>query len=879
VKKKKFILIDGNSLVYRAFFALPTSLSLSSGQPTNAVYGFTSMLIRLVSDVKPEAVIVAFDKGKVTFRHQHYKEYKATRKPTPDELKSQFPLVKEVLSALNIPIFELEGYEADDVIATIAKQNQNKAEKIVIVTGDRDAFQLVDSNIQVMATKRGITDIVTYDKRKVKERLGVYPKEVADYIGLKGDASDNIPGVPGIGEKTAAKLIQQFGCLEAIFSHLEQIEPPKLRKSLSQYREQAILSKNLAILDANLPLKADLNNYKLDKWHTEEVKSVFSRLQFNTLLSRLNKLEVSSSPPKTTLDVKLVQIKYDNLEKVKSAIVGNPYFALNLMPIANSSKFMLLLSYFKDGKLISAYLKTSIRELERELEIKNFLKFICESDKEKVVHNFKSYLGLLRQIGVAIKPPIFDLMLAGYLVNSSTGNYELEDLINVYGDFDLSSLGDLNQISEVERQSLKLAGGLSITKHLKQLLEAAHLTNLLNDLEIPLSFVIAKMEETGVGVNVSELRKLSSKVDEQLKELESQIFILAGEKFNLNSHKQVAKILYQRLGLEKGKKTRTKTGYSTDSSVLKKLVGRHPVVEQITQYRELAKLKSTYIDGLLELVEKRSCRLHTTFSQTATATGRLSSSKPNLQNIPIRSSLGREIRSLFIPTHKYEKLLSADYSQIELRLLAHFSGDKHLIELFQQGVDIHLATAKEIFAVSEARVDQAMRRQAKAVNFGIVYGISSFGLAEQLGISKEEAKKYINTYLNRYPQVKQYLKSTIEQAKKNGYVTTLLGRRRYLPELSSRSYQVRSFGERAAVNTPLQGSAADIIKLAMVAIDKEVTSLGLQAKMVLQVHDELIFEVPPLEEEILKSMVKQLMENVVKLRVPLKIDLQLKANW
>ncbi len=879
--QKKIVLIDGNSLVYRAFFALPTTLRTACGQVTNAAYGFTSMLIRLIKDEKPDAVIVAFDKGK-PHRVVRYKEYKAHRPETPNELRSQFPLVRDILGALQIPIVEMSGYEADDILATLAKRLKEK-NQVLIVTGDRDMLQLVSSSVTVLATKRGITDTKRYDREGVIERFGVPPEKIADLIGLKGDSSDNIPGVPGVGEKTATKLLQQFGSLEEVLSHVDQIEPKRFREAIGKHGEIACLSKELAILENDVPVEIEIGQCELGNWDRSDVENVFLSLEFETLLDRFfAETEGKTSSGMTTLKFEVQEIVsmdqlnqlVDSLEETGSFSfdadmkgkypadlkVGNLVITLEQKSKAGQSE---LTTYF-----IPLTSKTS--KVPKEIVFQTLRQFFESSDYQAITYDAKTKILGLRNEGLFLKSLVFDTQIAAYLLEPGKKS-SIQSLAREYIQTKMENQ-DEKELA-VHRSYLSW----QLKKELEKRMKEDGLLPLFEQVEMPLVQVLANMEWAGVGIDTKVLSSLGSEVDDSLRTLEVEIYDLAGEELNINSSQQLSKILFEKLGLKPEKKT--KTGYSTDSSVLNKLIDHHPIVEKIIRYREFSKLKSTYIDALPKLVNTRTGRLHTTFSQVSTATGRLSSSNPNLQNIPVRTDLGLRVREAFVPARETDEFLVADYSQIELRILAHLSGSKNLLQAFAEGEDIHRSTAAEVFGVDPQAVDQEMRRRAKAVNFGIVYGISPFGLSEQLGIDKEEAREYIDKYFERYKEVRKFTDKTIADVYEKGFVETVMGRRRYIPELKSGNYRIRSLGERLAINTRIQGSAADIIKLAMIELDKELSAQGLQTKMILQVHDELVFEVPPLEREIVFSLVEEKMENAYPLGSHLKIDTALGANW
>ena len=824
------------------------------------------MLIRLLIDERPDVVAVAFDTREPTWRHKRFKEYKAHRDATPDELIPQFPLVKEVLSALKIPVFELPGYEADDILATLAAKGSSGGDDVLVVTGDKDAFQLVsDEKVRVMTTRKGITDIVIYDRDKVYERYGVTPEQVPDFLGLKGDSSDNIPGVPGVGDKTAAKLLQQFGSVEGIYEKLDDVKGKKLLQNLTDNKELALISKELAVLVTDLPLELK-DDVTLGDWDPEEVREVFTRLEFRTLLERFEANLGSPDGVTQTLAVEIAPV-----ESLTTALEKtSPHTALGLEPLIDEGEQITgwaLAVADGDGFTVSISSQPSHangRPIWNKLLAE---KVLCSYD---IKGKLKGPAGL----GVDAGGRLFDPMVAAYLLEPEALDYGLERLCRRYLQVDIEGEEDHERMA-----ANRAAAALALREPLETELATTELGQVYEKIEAPLIAVLARMEETGVGLDRERLTELGTKLGAEIEAIAEHIYESAGEVFNINSPQQVSKILFEKLGLTPLRKTRSKGAYATDATVLKKIAGDHAVVPMILNYRELTKLKSTYIDALPKMVNPSTKRLHTTFNQTVAATGRLSSSDPNLQNIPTRSDLGRRIREAFIPAHRDEKLLSADYSQIELRLLAHISADEALTSAFADGLDIHTATAAEVFGATPEEVTSAQRRRAKAVNFGIVYGQSPYGLAQQLDIEQDEAKAYIDLYFSRYPKVKEYMDRTIKEAHRDGYVKTLTGRMRPLPELNSPNYNQRSFAERAAINAPLQGTAADIIKLAMIDIDGWLQASGLQTRMVLQVHDELIFEVPPLEEAVVAPEIERRMRDVFELSVPLEVNLAFGRNW
>lgn len=864
--KKKMVLIDGNSLLYRAFFALPTTLTTSTGVITNAVYGFTSMLIRLIKDEKPDCLAIAFDKGIVTFRHEAFTDYKAHREETPNELKHQFDIAKEVLDSLDIPVYEKEGFEADDILATAAKQAEETGYQVLVVTGDRDAFQLIDDNIKVMTTRRGITDIVIYDKAKLKERWGIKPEQMPEMLGLKGDPSDNIPGVPGIGEKTASKLIAEYGSIENVYAHIDEIKGEKLKENLRQFKEQAEVSKEIATLHFEVPVDFDIGKCHLS-WDLNKARDVFADLQFNTLLARLRELtpetekEAGFKPEFKTVDFEEIEPLLKTAKQIAIDFVIEDREIKNII--------LVILSDSEESPDPSVALLPQDDKRDNLSKLKPYFE---DERIAKLAFNAKPMMFALRFAGIRLANVAFDAQLAAYLLEPTRTNYPPAELalkyLKIYAE---------EPATPIDESALRCYLAIHLPPVLAAKLAENRLEKVYGQLELPLIPVLAAMEYRGVGIDVKVLKKYSAELDQLINQLEDNIYRLSEEKFNISSPAQLSQILFERLKLKPVKKT--KTGYSTDSAVLAKLINEHPIIENIINYRELTKIKSTYVDALPKLVNPKTGRLHTTFNQTVTATGRLSSANPNLQNIPIRTDLGKNIRKAFISAKPTDNLLVADYSQIELRVLAHMAGDKALIKAFEEHADIHQATAAEVFGVPLDKVDENLRRRAKAVNFGIVYGISGFGLAQQLGVSTDEAATYIDLYFNRYPEVKKFIDKAIAQAYKNGFVATLYDRRRWLPELMSGDIRIRNFGERSAINSVIQGSAADIIKQAMINIEKTLIKDGLMTRMVLQVHDELIFEVPQLETASAGELIKKHMIEAHPLHPPLEVNISTGQNW
>ncbi|MBM7624625.1 DNA polymerase I [Sporohalobacter salinus] len=861
---KELFLLDGSSLLHRAFYALPDSLQTSDGEYTNGVFGFTKMLLRLIEEEDPDSLAVAFDLAGPTFRHEEYEEYKANRKETPDKLKPQFGLMKEVLEAFKIPVLELEGYEADDIVGTLSRQAEDEDYQVTIVTGDRDALQLVTENVKIRYTKRGITNIVDYDLEKIREEYELEPKKLIDKKGLMGDKSDNIPGVDGIGKKTSTKLLHQFGSLEEVLNNIDQVSGKKRKQTLKEQADRARMSKKLATIKLDIPLECDLDEFKLEEPDQDKLVDILSRLEFNSLLKEFGGHETLNFTDEFEIITDLTAIDellsmLNEAEKVgfKFKFTSTELYQQQIegLTLANNET-----AYYIDAS-----------ELEIAELIDRLKPYFEDPELNKLCLNTKENLIYLKEQGVEVKGLSFDLLLADYLLHPSAKEQDLESVLTDQLQMELEEVE-----SEIEAEVQQVRVLFKLEKELIDKLENKDLMELFVEVELPLISILAQMELNGIAVDKDMLQELSDKLKEKLDSIRSQAYELAGEEFNLNSPKQLGKILFEKLGLPVIK--RTKTGYSTSASVLEKLEDKHEIVPLILEYRKYQKLKSTYVDPLPDLINPKTDRIHTSFNQLVTATGRLSSTDPNLQNIPIRTEEGREIRKVFI-AEEGKELLAIDYSQIELRVLAHISQDENLMNAYMEGQDIHTKTAAEVFGVEASEVSYEQRRRAKAINFGIAYGISPWGLAKDINVSKKEAEDYIDQYLNRYPKVKEYMDRQIKQAKEEGYVTTILNRRRYLPEINSSNYHRRSFGERMAINTPIQGSAADIMKLAMLKSAQVLDERELDAKILLQVHDELIFEVPPEELEEVQQVVKSEMEDVIQLDVPLKVDLKVGTNW
>lgn len=874
-QNSRIMILDGNSLVYRAFYALPL-LTTSEGIYTNAAYGFTNMLLKIIDNEKPDHVAVAFDKGRVTFRTEEYEHYKGHRKPTPDELRPQFGLVKEILAALKIPVYELDGYEGDDIIGTVTKLAEGCGLGSIVVTGDQDTLQLVSPLTEVLLTRKGITEIEKYNPDKVSERFGLVPDQIIDLKALMGDSSDNIPGVPGVGEKTALKLIKEYGTLENLYENLQSVSG-KLKDKLAENRELAFISKRLATIVRDVPFDFELDKCVLEEPDYEMLLALFRKLEFKSLVKNITEKISGTQKQKKNITIDYQELSLEEAmnklpEDIKSGEISVFYELSNSDPML--AELIGLSWSVKKGE---GYYVAGMPNGQTALfgENKNISGLTAMmgafSGLKKYCHDGKKLMVALDRYGIRWDGVEHDSMLAAYLLNPTGKAIELADVCAKYLDINLMP-GE-----GVREACLKANCIMALREILDEKLTENGMDNLYYQVELPLARILADMEIAGVKVDLNMLQEMSEELGAKLEKLTAEIHTMAGEEFNINSTKQLGYILFERLGLPVKKKT--KTGYSTDVEVLEQLAEEHEIVAKILEYRQLAKLKSTYVDGLAGLINPRTGKIHTTFNQTVTATGRLSSTEPNLQNIPVKLEEGRRIRRVFVPSQPDTVLVAADYSQIELRVLAHVSGDESFIRAFRDGEDIHTHTASEVFGVPDEEVTKEMRDRAKAVNFGIVYGISDFGLARNIKVSRKEAKEYIEGYFRRYPGVKQFMERIVSEARERGYVTTLLNRRRYLPDIYSSNHNVRAFGERTAMNTPIQGTAADIIKLAMVKVDKELRDKELKTKMILQVHDELIFEVPEDELDCAIKIIKDCMENAVKLDVPLVVDIKKGRNW
>ena len=878
---KKFIIIDGQGLLYRTFYALPR-LTTSYGQIINAVYGFTIILLKLIEEEKPDYIMVAFDTSKPTFRHKEFEDYKIHRKKMPSELVTQIPLVEEIIRNYNISICSKEGYEADDIIGTMVKKAEKRNYSTLIVTGDKDIFQLISPFTKVITTIKGITEVKVYDEESIRDKYGVKPDKIVDIIALKGDSSDNIPGVPGIGEKTAINLIKKYGNINNLFDDIDKISKKSLRERLIKYKEQVLMSKKLATIITDVPIDYNFDDFRIKSPNYGELWKIFNKLEFKNLVK---KVSPQTNQANKKIKYNLVETK-EKLDELVKIIKKEKYFSFYLVTSSDnnvSSQILGIAISFKNNETF--YIPFSplnlierLKYLSPDVALKQLGPFFQDEKIIKIGHDLKPSFIVLNRYQIELKGDNFDTMIAAYLLNPSKEEYNLNSLFWEYLGYlkNKEKQNNKNSFEYTENACENAKNILKLKEVLEEKLKEKELISLFKKIEMPLVKILAEMEINGIKVDVDFLKKMSKQVDFRLIELEENIYNLSGTKFNINSPKQLSKILFEKLKLPVIKKT--KTGYSTNSFVLNTLAPQHKVVSFILEYRELCKLKNTYIEKLPLLVNSYTKRIHTSFHQTITSTGRLSSSEPNLQNIPIRTEIGRKIRRAFIPEEDFV-LLSADYSQIELRILAHLSQDESLITAFRNDEDIHIHTAAEIFDLDQDLINEQMRRMAKTINFGIIYGMSSYGLARNLGIGREEAEKYIHNYFQRYQGVRRYIEREKEDARKRGYVVTLLNRRRYLDGINSPDRSIREFNERIAINTPIQGSAADLIKLAMIKINRLLKNKGLKTKLLLQIHDELIFEVYKTEVEEVKCFVKDIMEHSFEFSVPLKVNLKTGNSW
>ena len=870
----KLVLIDGNSLSFRAFYALPL-LSNHAGIHTNAVYGFAMLLEKIIKEEKPNHFLVAFDAGKTTFRHSKYSEYKGGRQKTPPELSEQFPYIRQLLDAYHIKRYELDNYEADDIIGTLSRQADEEDFETIIITGDRDLTQLATDNVTIYYTKKGVTDVDHYTPKFIAEKYnGLVPKQIIDMKGLMGDTSDNIPGVAGVGEKTAIKLLNQFESVEGVYEHIEEVTAKKLKEKLINSKDDALMSKDLATINVHSPIEVSLEDTKLNlQDDTTEKIELFKKLEFKQLLADIdtpsNNEEVIDKTFEIEQDFQNVDLNDLNEAVIHFELEGTNYLKDTILKFGFYTNHQHVVINAEDVK-----------------DYKHLVQWLEDKNTTKIVYDAKKTYVSAHRLGINIENIEFDVMLASYIIDPSRSIDDVKSVVSLYGqnyvkdNITIFGKGKKHHIPEEPILNEHIASVTeaiaAVTPIMKSQLEDYNQVELLKDLELPLARILSEMEEIGIYTDINDLKEMESEIQKKLDVLISNIHESAGEAFNINSPKQLGVVLFETLQLPVIKKT--KTGYSTAVDVLEKLQGEHPIIDDILEYRQLSKLQSTYVEGLQKVISKDH-RIHTRFNQTLAQTGRLSSIDPNLQNIPIRLEEGRKIRKAFKPTSKDSVILSADYSQIELRVLAHITQDESLKHAFINGHDIHTATAMKVFNVESDQVDSLMRRQAKAVNFGIVYGISDYGLSQSLGITRKQAKAFIDDYLASFPGVKQYMSDIVKDAKAQGYVETLLHRRRYIPDITSRNFNLRSFAERTAMNTPIQGSAADIIKLAMVKFSEKIKETKYHAKLLLQVHDELIFEIPKSEVEDFSKFVEEIMEQALVLDVPLKVDSNYGATW
>lgn len=874
-------LIDGNSYVYRAFYAIK-GLTNSKGFPTNAIYGFTTMLLKIIREKKPDSIAVCFDSPGLTERHRIFKDYKAHRPETPSELVQQLPDIRKVISAFNIRIFELSGYEADDIIGTIAKDAAAKGTEVFIVTADKDMLQLVDEKIKIYDPMKD----KVLDADYVREKFGVGPERVTEFMALTGDASDNIPGIKGVGEKTAKELLSSFESLDDLFEHPGKIKREKLRKMISDNRDIVLLSQKLATIDISVPVIIDSKEFVLITPDWLALLPLLREYEFTTLMKLLPSIE--SAERKHEAITSLGRLK-EVLSGIKQEIALDTE-ATGRNPLTDSLVGISICNNKEKAFYIPVAHSCSLVSTGKQIDIKDAVRTISpilqDAGISKIGHNLKYDLMLLSQSGSAIAGQLFDTMIAAYLLNPNKPNHSLDEVAFEYLSRRKKSFMEVLKkrasFAEVpiEEATAYAAEDAALAYELKDLLfnkiKEKGLAAIYFDIEMPLIEVLIDMEKSGIKIDPALLNSFSREMSIEIDSIQRRIFFLAGEEFNINSPKQLGNILFHSLGLSPSKKT--KTGFSTGMEVLEELAGAHELPREVLNYRSLTKLRSTYLDTLPLLINQRTGRLHTSFNQTVTATGRLSSSEPNLQNIPVRGEWGQRIRKAFI-AEPGNLLVSADYSQVELRILAHLSGDRGLIDAFSTGIDVHTRTASELYGVSLDKVTPEMRRIAKTVNFGVIYGISAFGLSEALNIDRRDAEKYIRQYFERHPGVKEYITNILAEAKEKGYVTTLFGRKRPVPELNSHNKNIQQQGERLAVNSPIQGTAADIIKIAMINVRKKLHNEKLNAWMILQVHDELLFEVPESELAAVLDIVRENMENAVTLSVPLRVDIGYGKNW
>ena len=889
-KRAKLLLLDGYSLAFRAFYALPEDLATTDGTHTNAVFGFTSMLIKVMQEEKPDLIAACLDMGAPLERTEAFAEYKSNRSQAPDTFTSQVPLIREVLKVLHIPIFELAGHEADDIIAFLAKAAEKEDIDVRIVTGDRDFFQLVNDSIHVLYNRRGISDIVEMDPKAVEERYGVPPEKYVDLKALEGDTSDNLPGVPGVGTKTAAKLVAKYGSAEDAVAHAAE-QTPKLASNLAAHADQVAINKKLTTL-LEVPVEdADLDDMKMGAWDLDEVRDLFKSLEFRVLLERL----MSDLPEAAEgegeafeLDVTVASSPRD-LATLTTELAAAGRIAIDLVPAEARGAPRSIAFSWGDGEV--AFVPIGVQGLPMG-DVVDALRPVLEDENvAKVVHGGRAALLTLHAAGIGLRGLHLDTHIGSYLLDPGAPGYALDEMARKYSGRELKAVEGIERAEdgqgalalegdplevEAEDASLRALATAEIGNAVEPELDRLGMLELYRTIEHPLIPVLARMEEIGVRIDLDYLAEIGRDLEKRIAELETDCYELAGERINLGSPTQLRVLLYDKLGLKTTR--RTKTGLSTDARALQQLVDQHPFVQKLLDYRELAKLKNTYIDALPPLVDPADGRVHTTYDQTVAATGRLSSTNPNLMNIPIRTEIGKQIRRAFIPD-KDRLLLSADYSQIELRVMAHLSEDPILIDVFKSGEDVHTATAARIFGVGPDKLTTKHRSTAKMVNYGLAYGMGAPGLAERLNIPVPEAQEIMDVYFEQFGGVADFLDEIVNQAHTDGFTTTMFGRRRYLPELGSGNPRVRAIGERQALNAPIQGSAADIMKLAMIEVDRALEAEGLETQMILTVHDELVFEVPGAEKDSAETLVERAMTGVSDMKVPLEVDSSFGADW
>ena len=881
---KKIMLVDGNSIVNRAFYGVPL-LTNSNGQYTNAIYGFFNILFKLIDEDKPDYLGIAFDLKAPTFRHIKYDGYKGTRKGMPDELAEQMPALKELLSALNIKQYSFEGFEADDILGTLSRIAEENGMETIVVSGDRDLLQIASDKLKVRIpkTKGGKTETEDYYAADVIAKYGVTPSEFIDVKALMGDTSDNIPGVPSIGEKTAVKIIQEFKTVENAIENVDNIKPQKASKNLKEFREQALLSKFLATIVRDVPVELDLEHMPvIGTAISDEAYQLIKKYEFKSMLNRF--IVNNKEENQTSKKYKILNSKFEFNDYISGINNGNE---VSYILFCENEELVGVSIYYENGGGVFA-------PIGNEISLESFKKmskgFFENGEIIKTGHDIKNDISLLRKIGIELKGAAFDTAIAAYILNPTRDTYYCDDIASEFLKLSVKSEEEVLGKGKSKRPLLSLTNDellefaavqAEIISMAKPVMEKQIKDNnqekLFYEIEMPLLFVLSDMEKYGIKVDKEKLLKYQSMLEAELETITSEIYSLAGEEVNINSPKQLGVILFEKLGLKGSKKT--KTGYSTAAEVLEKLKFESPIVEKILYFRQISKLKSTYADGLLNVMNKETEKIYSTFNQTITATGRISSTEPNLQNIPVRLELGRELRKVFIPTNDEFVFLDADYSQIELRVLADMADDETLINAFKEGQDIHRLTASQVLNIPFEDVTSLQRSNAKAVNFGIVYGIGAFSLSQDLGITRKEAEEYIESYFHKYPNIKIYMDTTIKNAKENGYVSTIFGRRRPMPELSSSNFVQRSFGERVAMNMPIQGSAADIIKIAMVKVHDALIKNNLKSRLILQVHDELLIETHKDEIDAVSKLLKENMENAVHLKVPMVADVKIGRSW